>query len=370
MLYTHYSWQLFLINIVVYIISMYVAKPNKTFYNPQQNNLQTGFSFFFILLTINSVFAFWAADTYHVWETFLIAERFSFYRIENYEGIYNWLATVCNNQYFLWRALIWIPACLFIYYTAKVLNLRNRNFLVAILLFGSFLSFTRGMLGHAMMLFGAVLFIDKNHNRQLIGLLIVCASYFFHKSMFINIAFAILALFPMGKKSFAISLIAFPFLTVVATYLINGIASGEIEMALGEGTGGAGDRTSAYASGKKVALNIFGIIYELLYIVPKYLALFYLYKEVIVGNLFSKDSIYRYLYRLTYVAFYIGSLFYFVDTSDAMYSRLTYMGSFPLIFVLGKVLSMKKRTSSFLRFIMLLQFFGIFFRFAYKIYRW
>lgn len=365
-----FSKQLLFINLIVYIISIYVAKPNITYYNPQQNNCKKGFSFFFFLLIINSVLAFWAADTYHSWDSFILAQKFSFYEIEDYEGIYNWLATVCNNEYLLWRACIWVPACLFMYYTAKVLKLENRNFLVAILLFGSFLSFTRGMLGHTMMLFGTVLFVNKNHKWKLVGLLIVFASYFFHKSMFINIAFAVLALYPMGKKSFAISLIAFPFLTIVATYLINGIASGEIEMALGEGAGGIGDRTETYASGEKAEMNSLGIFYHLLEIVPTYLVLFYLYKEVIVSNLFSKDSVYKYLYRLTYVSIYIGSLFYFVDTSDAMYSRLTYMGSFPLLFVLGKVLSLKKRSSNFFRFIMLLQLFGIFFRLVYKFYSW
>ena len=372
MLHIQYNKELFLINILVYIISMYVAQPYTTFQNPQRNNENKGVTTFFFLLIINSVFAFWAADTYHSWEAFKIAQTFSFYEIEDYEGIYNWLATVCNNEYFLWRAFIWVPACMFMYYTAKQLKLQNKNLLVAILLFGSFLSNTRGMLGHAMMLLGAVLFADKNNAivKKIIGLLIIFASYYFHKSMFINILFAIVALFPMGKKSFIASFLAFPFLTILATRLIGGIVSGEIEMALGQGVGGAGDRTETYASGEKAELNAYGVIFLLLNIVPQYLALFFLYKEIIVKKLFSKDNIYHYLYRLTYVAYYIGSLFFFVETSDSIYDRLKYMGVFPLVFVLGKVISTKQHTSKFFKFIMLMQFFGIFFRFAYKLYKW
>ena len=204
---------------------------------------------------------------------------------------------------------------------------------------------------------------------KIIGLAIVCVSYYFHKSMFVNIIFAVLALFPFGKKTTVVSFIAFPFLTTIATYLIDGIASGQIEIALGEGVGGVGDRSAFYASQERMKSNFLGKIGKIIQIVPEYLTLFYLYYKVIVQRIFDKDKkekVYTYLFRLTYVAIYIASLFYFVETSNWIYDRFKYMGFFPLIFVLGAVWSKEKNSSKWLKLIILLQLFWVFFRFFVK----
>jgi hypothetical protein len=261
------------------------------------------------------------------------------------------------------------------YWSAKRLDLLNRNFLVAMLLFGSFLSYTRGMLGHTMLVLGAVLFMDKKSDTftKIIGLVIVCVSYYFHKSMFVNIIFAVLALFPFGKKTVVASLIAFPFLTSIATYLINGIASGQIDMALGEGVGGVGDATVLYASSERKEANVNGMISKTVKYMPEYLTLFYLYYKVIVQKIFDndkKEKVYTYLFRLTYVAIYIASLFYFVETSSWIYERFKYMGFFPMVFVLGAVWSNEKYSSKWTKVIILLQALSILWMLSYRFYKW
>lgn len=367
-----YSWHLLLINIFIYFISTFVAKPQITFSNPQRNNVNKGIIAFFFLLIINSVFAFWAEDTYHSAEDFIIAKLYSNYKILRYESIYNWIAGVSGNNYFLWRIYIWVPACLFMYYTAKRLDLLNRNFLVAMLLFGSFLSYTRGMLGHAMLIFSVVLLGDKKGNTftKIVGLSIFCISYFFHKSMFVNIIFAILALIPFEKKSIIVSLILFPFLTTIATYLVDAIASGQIDLTLGEHVGGIGDKTHRYVTQKKMTLTIYGVIGKLIEVFPQYLALFYLYKKVIVQKIFEDETIYKYLFKLSYVAFYVASLFYFVETSSWIYERFKYMGFFPMIFVLGYVWSKETYSTKTTKAIILLQAFAIFWMLSYDLYKW
>lgn len=368
-----YSSSLLLISIFVYIVSIFVAKPQITYNNPQRNNVKKGTIAFFLLLMINSVFAFWAEDTYHSWEGFIVANQYQSFEVLGYEQYYNWLATAVGNDYFLWRACIWIPACLFMYWSAKRLDLLNRNFLVAMLLFGSLLSYTRGMLGHTMLVFGAVLFMDKKSNTltKIIGLAIVCVSYYFHKSMYVNIIFAVLALFPFGKKTIVASLIAFPFLTTIASSLINVIVSGQTDMALGEGVGGVGDRTYLYASSERVAFNTLGIIDQIIKFIPEYFTLFYLYYKVMVQKIFEKkDKVFIYLFRLTYVAIYIASLFYFVETSYGIYDRFKYMGFFPLIFVLGAVWNKEKNSSKWIKVIILLQALSILHMLSYRFYKW
>ena len=368
-----YSWSLLLISIFVYIVSIFVAKPQITYNNPQRNNVKKGTIAFFLLLMINSVFAFWAEDTYHSWEGFIFANQYQSFEILGYEQYYNWLATAVGNDYFLWRACIWIPACLFMYWSAKRLDLLNRNFLVAMLLFGSLLSYTRGMLGHTMLVFGVILFMDKKSNTltKIIGLAIVCVSYYFHKSMYVNIIFAVLALLPFGKKTIVASLIAFPFLTTIASSLINVIVSGQTDMALGEGVGGVGDRTYLYASSERVTFNTLGIIDQIIKFIPEYFTLFYLYYKVMVQEIFEKkDKVFIYLFRLTYVAIYIASLFYFVETSYGIYDRFKYMGFFPLVFVLGAVWNKEKYSSKWTKVIILLQALSILFMLSYRLYKW
>lgn len=370
-----YSLSLYLISLFVFLISIFVAKPQITYRNPQRNNVRKGITAFFLLLIINSVFAFWEYDTYHSWEEFLFANRYQYFEIWGYEEVYNNIASFVNNNYFLWRACIWVPACLFMYWTAKRLDLLNRNFLVAMLLFGSFLSYTRGMLGHTMLLFGAVLFVDKKSNMftKIIGLTLFCVSYYFHKSMYVNIIFAVLALFPFGKKTVIISLIAFPFLTTVVTYLVDGISSGRIEIALGDDVGGVGDRTLAYVSGERSVSNVFGVIGKFIRFTPQYLTLLYLYNEVMIKRIFErekKENVWKYLYKLTYIVFYIASLFYFVETSSWIYERFKYMGFFPMVFVLGAVWTRKKRFGKWEKTIILLQAFSILFMLVMRAKNW
>lgn len=375
MFYINYSWQLALISIFTFLIMLLIAQPWRTFFNPRSNNVRKGIIVFFLLYVSTCIFAFWAEDTYHCWDGFLEAGTYKSYEILGYEEVYNWLAGVSGNDYFLWRTYIWLPACLFLFLTAARLELLHRNMLLSMILFGAMLSYTRGMLGHTMLLFGAVLLVDKKSNVaiKVIGLALFCVSYFFHKSMYVNIAFALLAFYPLGKKSFVVSLIAFPFLTIVATMLIDGIASGALDMSFGEGVGGVGDRAVLYASGEKMEWNIFGDIGRVISYLPEYLTLFYLANRVLYKGYFKgikRERVFIYLFRLTYVAIYIASLFAFVETSDWIYLRFKYMAFFPLPFVLAKVWSLEPKSNSWVKWIILLQVFALFFGWFMNIKTW
>ena len=247
--------------------------------------------------------------------------------------------------------------------------------LVSLVLFGAMLSYTRGMLGHTMLLYGTILLVNnKNSSRKkFIGLIFFCASYFFHKSMYVNIAFALLAFYSFNKRLFVLSLIVFPFLTSIATLFINNIASGSIDIALGDGVGGVGDRALGYASSEKLESNIKGKIANLIVLTPQYLALFYLSNRVLYEKYFTNlnnREAFTYLYRLTYVAIYIASLFAFVETSNWIYERFKYMGLFPLPFVLAKVWNLEKKTNMWIKWIILLQILSLFYTWLYRLYKW
>lgn len=375
MFYINYTWQLALISIFTFLIMLLIVQPWRTYFNPQSNNVRKGIIVFFLLYVSTCIFAFWSEDTYHSWDRFLEAGMYKSYEILGYEEVYNWLAGVSGNDYFLWRTYIWLPACLFLFLTAARLELLHRNMLLVMILFGAMLSYTRGMLGHTMLLFGAVLLVDRKSNiaTKVIGLALFCVSYFFHKSMYVNIAFALLAFYPLGKKSFVVSLIAFPFLTTVATMLIDGIASGAFDMSFGENVGGVGDRTEYYATAEEKEFTLLGWLGNFVMWLPEYITLFYLANRVLYKGYFKgikRERVFTYLFRLTYVAIYIASLFAFVETSDWIYLRFKYMAFFPLLFVLAKVWSLEPKSNSWIKWIILLQIISLFYTWSYKIYAW
>lgn len=376
MYHVDYSWQLALISIVTFICMLIMSKPIRTYYNPQDNNVYCGVRIFFLLYVSTCVFAFWEYDTYHYWNNFLEAKNYGYYKVSAYETVYNWLAAVCQNNYFLWRTFVFFPACLFLFYSAKNLRLlHNRNMLLALILFGAMLSYTRGMLGHAMLLYGAILIVDdrNSYRTKFVGLIFLCISYFFHKSMYVNIAFALLAFCPFNKRFFVLSLIAFPFLTLVATYLVDNIASGAMDISFGEGVGGAGDRTLDYVSREKIESNALGKVVNVFILTPQYLTLFYLCNRVLYKQCFrglKDEKVFTYLYKLTYVAIYTASIFAFVETSSWIYERFKYMGFFPLPFVLAKVWSLEKKTNKWIKCIILLQMFCLFYTWLYRLYKW
>ena len=364
------SVDLLLIYLAMFLVLLIIAKPLKCLNSIRtisENVTNTEKIVFFIFYALCLIFAFDSDDFYSYAQAFYLQSQYVNVEYMGWEAIFNWWANITNN-YVLWRATIWGLAVLITYWTASILKLNNRGFLLSVALFGFGLDvYTRGIIGHTMLVLGAILFINKKSNTlmKIIGLAIVCVSYYFHKSMFVNIIFAVLALFPFGKKTTVVSFIAFPFLTTIATYLIDGIASGQFDITLGEGVGGVEDRSTLYASSERMELNFYGQIAKIIQIVPEYLTLFYLYYKVIVQKIFDKDNkekVYTYLFRLTYVAIYIASLFYFVETSSWIYERFKYMGFFPLVFVLGAVWNKEKYSSKWLKLIILLQLFWIFFK--------
>lgn len=364
-----------LISIITFIIMLIIAKPWRTYFYPKSNNVCKGVYVFFLLYLSTCVFAFWAEDTYHSWDLFIEAGKYDNFQMLIYEEIYNWLAGISQNNYFLWRLYIWLPACIFLLLVAKRLDLLHRNMLSALMLFGAMLSYTRGMLGHSMLLFGVVLLLDKKSNVaiKILGIVFCCVSYYFHKSMYVNIIFALLAFLPMNKKTFIISLVAFPFLTMVATLLVNNIISGVVDISLADGVGGVGDRTALYVGGGKRELNINGMIFQVIRIIPEYLVLFYLVNRIVYKKYFKgleNERVFTYLFRLSYVAIYIASLFVFVDTSSWIYLRFKYMAFFPLPFVLAKVWSLEPRTNNWVKCIIFLQISVLFLGWFFILKNW
>ena len=350
---------------------LFISKPAVTFSSPQKNNVAKGVGLFFLLYILNSIFSFWEWDTYHSWWGFLEAQKAN-YDVWEYEPIYNWLAKITNNNYFLWRTLIWMPACMFVLWVARRLEILNRNFLLSITLFLAFLYCTRNLLGLSMLLFGLALLIDNNSHAKLWGIAFIIASYFFHKTMYIAILFAVLALFPQNKKSIVILLLLFPLFTMAATYVINNIVSVAWVSSLGV-SGEEGNRVVLYIEKERVESTLFGVLRNVITYFPQYLALFYVTKRIVFNNILEGDKrkkIWYFLCKFSFVCIYVASTFYFTETSYWIYERFKYMGMVPLTFVIAKVWSLESKTNNWVKALILFQLLSLSYRWIDQYWHW
>lgn len=371
----NYQVELCIISFIVFIIMLMISKPWVSFKNPRLQSAKKGVNTFFIVFTLFNIFQFWARDYYSYYLGFEYLSQYTNEFGDGYEEVYNWLAKVLNNNYHLWRTIIWGIASIFTYYTAKILDIRNRNLLVLMILITAINNMgnvTRGVLGHTMLLLGVVLLqsLRSGFLLKFIGVCLFCLSYYFHKSIYVNMLFAIFAFYPFGKKSVIILMIAFPFLSILMQNMINSIVSGELIISLGSEVGGDWDKTQSYAIKEKNQYNVLGNIRNIFSNIPEYLCLIYVVKRSIFENCFNvmaDKRVYMYLSRLSFVCIYIASLFAFVETSSAIYVRFKCMGFFPLVFVLAKIFSIEKKSNIYIKSIITLFLIDTLFLFFYQI---
>jgi len=351
-----YSWQLALLSYSFYFVMLIIASPYKNYLSRTRLVNQVYLNIFFFFYMILNVFSFWEYDTYHSWEQFLLYGS----DITGYENIYHTIAEFVNGDYFLWRFLVWVPACLFIYLTARKLELLNNKFLVSIVLFGGFIGYTRGMIGFTMLIFGLVLLIDDNRVlKKLLGLCLIVGSYFFHKSMFVAILFSILALFPFKKNILTSLVFGFPLLAIFTTIFVLMFGDVLSSAGLSDGVGEAGENSvNSALSYERETRNTIGMLMKLFEVIPQYATLFYMakliYKEKILNNV-THEKTYKYLFRFTFIGFYVASLFFFTDFSAWIYERFKHIAFFAMIFVFAAVIGNENIHSKFMRNIVVLQ---------------
>ena len=350
-----YSAELAIYSYLFYIVMFIIASPYKNYKKHSYVVHSKGIILFFICYALLNVFSFWEYDTYHTWEDFQQGTN-----LYGYEDIYQKLAQNVGDSYFLWRSIVWIPACLFLYKSASYLKLVNSKLLLSIVLFGGFIGYTRAMLGFTILLYGVILFVDSENKRtKLIGLLIVVLSYFFHKSMYVAILFAFFALYPLKRKQIKLLLIIFPILASLTTFLVVSFSDMFSLFNLSAGVGDAGDGVvSRVLDNEKLLMNTSGKIMKIIEICPQYMIMFYMgiqiYKKKIFENL-SHQFTFHFLFRFAFWGFYVASLFYFTDFSSWIYERFKHIAFFPMLIVLTAFFTYEKSYSKWMRNIVLYQ---------------
>ena len=223
-----------------------------------------------------------------------------------------------------------------------------------------------------MLLYGLVLFVDDNSHSKFLGLVLIFASYFFHRTMYITILFAGVALIKQNRKSVILLVMLYPFIVILATYVINAIVSG-IGLGTIENLGSGDSKVEAFASAENAEATIFGIIQQIITYVPQYLALVYVTKRILFDKILNNDDkcmIWTYLMKFSFVCIYVASCFCFSGGSHWIFERFKYMGMIPLTFVLAKVWSVEPKTNLWVKSLIFLQSLSLSYRWFIQYYHW
>ena len=259
------------------------------------------------------------------------------------EPIYTWLALTFKD-YTLWRFIVWCGATILMIKTVKRLPVNKTTTLFFItIIYALHFYKLRNALGFSLIYWGLTVLCSSKDNifKQILGLLFIAVSYFFHSSMILTILLLGTCFFRYNKFWITTSLIAWPILIPIVTLLINNLLGGAL--ILKDDSMGLMQKATHYATSEGlVERNIIGIIRESINNFAIIFSLLYMTKRFIYDNIKSPQII-RYFFQIWFTATYVAYLFAFQETSTWICVRINTMGFFPMAIVLGWYFGVYKR---------------------------
>lgn len=238
---------------------------------------------------------------------------------QHLEAFYLWLIKVLPGNYFVWRFTVWGIASLLLVATFKRFHLPARISALAFLLVISvvFASF-RNSLGFVTLFFGST-FLFSNKGSKFLNLLIfaecLICSLFLHRSMFIFATLFCVALIPIGKRTYLISVLLFP----VLYRLIGGYAYqilGSSLVSEDSAANGIGYLESEF----RVETTLMGYVQLALSRLPIYVILIYSIINIYFKRQVVSYSVKTYL-NVTYFLVYISLLWRGQEVSAFLTNR-------------------------------------------------
>lgn len=358
-----YNGQLVLINIFLWFILILSYRRG---YTCCGNKGTRGYGLLFIMMTLFSTYAFCAADTYHYHEIYNRMQTVN--GPVHVEQVYFWLLKVLPKDYYLWRLIIWGLAslCLILTYKRYKLNPQVAAFTTAVVLLYQF-SITRGCLGISLFLLSSSFFLKPINGKKLISYILGIAgcglSLYFHRSMFVFICMFLLAYIPINKFSLFLSLLIFPILRI---RIVPAIESVTELLSLGDDMMRF---TNSYIKGEQLSANIRGIIQQVINLLPCFISVYILIKANILRSVQGERYI-KMLSRYTFILFYVSMLFYGLNVSAFMSSRILHMMYFPLTIVLSHTYVHNEEYRSLIRKTMIFFFVSVLYSTLLSMYTW
>lgn len=222
-----------LLNFIIYLILMYMGW--QAWKKPKTVKL-VNFNIFLLLLLVVSVFSY-TGDFYHYYSIFTKKQSGKGY-LQHIEYVYLFILNLTEGEYYLWRFLTWGISIILITLTCKILKLNPFITWFVFLSYGM-IFFVNGRVSLSMAIFflGIALMVRNRVNLfiRILGIALIIASTFFHKSAGFGVIILLLSLilFRFNKFTIGAVIIAIPllilllklFLTNIFTYTLGGDAS-------------------------------------------------------------------------------------------------------------------------------------------------
>lgn len=250
-------------------------------------------------------------------------------RIGNEEIYYN-IAKITNQNYFIFRVIVWGGAFSAFCWTAHRMNLPI-YYAAIYLVFTHAITFSYARVSLAMACyFLGLSFLCRPTKRKwisyVIGVSLIIASVLFHKSALIMIAITIIILIPINKWTVFLIIISISFLSAIAkTYL--GIIAEDIE-------------TDAYIakkitnySDREVINGTSGIILKIFEYASFYIPFFFCSRYILFDKKQIRKDIYLY-YKVSFGIMIISAIFLFMgSTYITFFYRILFMTMLPLTII-------------------------------------
>lgn len=256
--------------------------------------------FFFIIVTLSSVFAFAEPDTYHYEEMYNVLRNTG--EQEHFEDIYIVLYDLLPKNYYLWRFAIWGTATILFVKLIQSLNINMYviGLLMPIVLLQSYVV-SRDTLGIVLLFVSLSAILSKNENKLVLLMAIggLVLSTFCHRLIFIYVILCILIIFiPMNKWTLSFSLIVFPVLYLKIMPLTEHLI---YLYAVSEQTA-----IEQYLNSDKLDFNVFGMIAQITKRIAIGILLFFICRDCLKQSN-GRNQIN--FVKFSYALFYISCLF-------------------------------------------------------------
>jgi hypothetical protein len=171
--------------------------------SPSDYSKKNGFVF---LVFIYCVLAIYTGDWSHLQMAVRESVGTEYMSGFGVERVYHYLANILNGNYLLFRIIVWGTGLFFLLQSFKASNLDPYRCLF--FLFGIYITafaYSRSGAAHAIFYCGFVLLYQEKRPdvfpRRIIGLALIIASVFLHRSMLILVAFVPLTMIPFNRKT-------------------------------------------------------------------------------------------------------------------------------------------------------------------------
>ena len=360
--YPIFNLLLYILLIGVYIYPIYFKR---RIVPHAKADAKLNFVFFFIAVTLFCTFGFPGDDFAGYANVFNSILRTG--KNSHFEPVYVWLINNVTPIYYVWRFIVWGGATLLLLMGFRRLGLQSVSSYAAITVFYlTTLYFMRGNLGVSIMFYGLTFLLVPYRKIKgvgyFLGVLIICCSYFFHKSMLISLALLVPAFFiTFNRKVMLCSWVLFP----LAVYGISYALDYMMKNGLGASDMLISRYSQHYASTAHFEANWNGILFNTF----QYGASFFTIYAVYRYNLATKlPYAMKFFFNYWYIWVYIALACNFQEIGGWYFPRFMYMSNLPWAVFMAYLYQSSKNTK-YIRIITLWAAVGSLYMLCYSIYK-